>query len=99
MKCFGTQTPILAPGARGGQSDSSVEARRAVRDAAASFEALLVREAFAPLAKAMGFYGDTVVAAAAQSVARSERGGLTDRLERSMRASESSDAASGEVSR
>ena len=93
MKCFGSQTTSTVP------SESNVAPKRAARDAAASFEALLVREAFAPLAKAMGFYGDTVVAAAAQAIARSERGGLTDRLERSMRASEASDAVTDAVPR
>lgn len=70
-----------------------------MRDAAASFEAFLVREAFAPLAKAIGFYGDTVVAAVAQAMARSERGGLTDRLEQSMRVAEPPDSATDAVSR
>ena len=32
------------------------------REVAAQFEALLFKDAFAPLAKAMGFYGDAVVA-------------------------------------
>ena len=92
MKCFGSQITSIAL-----SSVSNQAQRRAVRDAAAGFEALLVREAFAPLAKAMGFYGDSVVAAAAHAVARSERGGLTDRLERSMRTSEGTDLATDAV--
>jgi hypothetical protein len=47
------------------------------REMAAQFEAILFKEAFAPLAKAMGFYGDAVVTAAAQAMTRSA-GGLTD---------------------
>jgi hypothetical protein len=90
MKCFESQTTSIA---------RSTAPQHAVRDAAASFEALVVREAFAPLAKAIGFYGDTVVAAAAQAMARSERGGLTDRLERSMRVPEPPDSATDAVSR
>ena len=90
MKCFGSQITSIVPNPAYGRS---------VRDAAASFEALLVREAFAPLAKAMGFYGDTVVAAAAQAIARNERGGLTDRFERSMRVAEPSDLSLEAVSR
>ena len=93
MKCFGSQTTSIVP------SDSNIAPQRATRDAAASFEALLVREAFAPLAKAMGFYGDTVVAAAAQAIARSERGGFADRLERSMRVVQSTGPATGVVTR
>lgn len=77
MKCCGS--PITSTG----RNDAGATLR-ATRDVAASFEALLVREAFAPLANAMGFYGDTVVAAAAQTMARAQRGGLTDRLERAM---------------
>lgn len=99
MKCFGSQTISTGPNAAPQRTDSSAAQRRAVRDAAASFEALLVREVFAPLAKAIGFCGDTVVAAAAQAVARSERGGLTDRLERSMRTTELSDSATDAVPR
>jgi hypothetical protein len=43
---------------------------------------LLFAAAFRPLAASLGFYGDAVVGGVAQSVARSERGGLTDRLAR-----------------
>ncbi len=50
------------------------------REAAAQFAALLTAAAFKPLATALGFYGDIVVDGVAQSLARSERGGLTDRL-------------------
>jgi hypothetical protein len=54
------------------------------RDVAAQFEALLFKEAFAPLAKAMGFYGDSVVSAAAQSMTRSADTGLADPLAAAM---------------
>jgi hypothetical protein len=52
------------------------------RELAAEFAAELTRVALAPLAKALGFYGDTAVAATATSIARRESGGLTDELER-----------------
>jgi hypothetical protein len=45
---------------------------------------MLLASAFAPLAKSMGFFGDAVVAAAARSIARDERGGLADALERAL---------------
>jgi hypothetical protein len=54
--------------------------RAAARDAAAQFAGLLIQGAFRPLATALGFYGDVVVASVAQSLARDERGGLTDRF-------------------
>lgn len=41
-----------------------------MREAAVAFDALLLAQAFGPLGKAMGFYGDMVVDLAAQSVAR-----------------------------
>ncbi len=50
------------------------------REAAVQFAGLLIQAAFRPLASALGFYGDVVVASVAQSMARAERGGLTDRL-------------------
>ena len=56
----------------------------ALRDVAAQFEALLFKEAFAPLSKAMGFYGDAVVTAAAQAMMRSAGNGLTGPLEAAM---------------
>ncbi len=51
-----------------------------LRDAVAQFEALLFKEAFAPLSKAMGFYGDAVVGAAAASMLRGSSTGLADSL-------------------
>ncbi|GAC1308920.1 MAG: hypothetical protein NVSMB21_14870 [Vulcanimicrobiaceae bacterium] len=71
MKCCESQITSIA---RSGATPRT-------RDVAASFNALLFAQAFAPLAKAMGFYGDTVVALAARRMALGERGGLTDRLE------------------
>jgi hypothetical protein len=67
--------------ASGGGSDRTQHAT-APREVAAEFAAELTRVAFAPLAKALGFYGDTAVAATATSIARRESGGLTDELER-----------------
>lgn len=88
MKCYGSQITSTVR--------SQIESRRELgtvrdgsppkraREVAAAFNALLLGETFAPLAKAMGFYGDTVVGLAARSMARSERGGMTDRLERAI---------------
>jgi len=59
---------------------------------AAEFEALLFAQAFAPLAKAMGFYGETVVGAATRTLVRNERGGLVDHLERALESSAQRDA-------
>jgi hypothetical protein len=50
------------------------------RDAAAQFAGMLIQSAFRPLATALGFYGDLVVASVAQSMARDERSGLTGRF-------------------
>ena len=69
MKCCGLPTTSTVPNVS------------RLREAAAAFSALLFGEAFKPLAKAMGFYGDSVIGLAAQSMARNERGGMTDRLE------------------
>ncbi len=74
MKCCGSPTTSTVP-----------NASRA-REVAAAFNALLVAEAFKPLAKAIGFYGDTVVGLVAETMARGERGGMTDRLERAIEA-------------
>ena len=52
------------------------------REVAAQFAAELTRVAFAPLAKALGFYGDAAVSATAMAIARRETGGLTDELDK-----------------
>ena len=78
MKCCESPIISIVPKSRS-------EAPRS-REAAAQFAALLMEAAFKPLAAAIGFYGDLVVGTAAQSVARAERGGLTDRLERALEA-------------
>jgi hypothetical protein len=76
MKCCGSRTTstVLDP--------APVRAER--REVAAQFEALLLQAAFAPLAKAIGFYGDAVVAAAAQSMTRAAGDGLTGPLDRAI---------------
>lgn len=74
MKCCGSQITFTAP--------EPPAARDATREAAAQFAAELTRVAFAPLARALGFYGDAALAAASQSIARRETGGLTDEIER-----------------
>jgi hypothetical protein len=52
-----------------------------LREAATRFAALLYQQAFASLAKPLGFFGETVVASVSQSLVREERGGLAGRLE------------------
>ncbi len=76
MKCCGSPITSTVP-------NVAVAPSRA-RDVAAQFDALLASAAFKPLASAMGFYGDLVVNAASQAIARNERGGLTDKLERAI---------------
>ena len=70
FSAFGTAAPTTA-------------ASNATREMAAQFEAMLFKEAFAPLSKAMGFYGDSVVSAAAQAMARGAEG-LADPLASAM---------------
>jgi hypothetical protein len=65
-----------APSSAAESPDSSA------REAATQFEAILFAQAFGALAKPMGFYGDIVVAETARALARNERGGLADHLER-----------------
>ena len=80
MKCCGSQTTFTVPKLRS-------EPERA-REVAADFNALLIDAAFKPLASALGFYGDLVVGTAARAIARAERGGFTDRLERTIEATD-----------
>jgi hypothetical protein len=54
-----------------------------VRELAAGFEAMLLQAAFAPLAKAIGFYGETVVGIATRSMLRDDSG-LTSTFERAL---------------
>jgi hypothetical protein len=65
-----------------GSGPDRMQSVEAPREVAAEFAAELTRVAFAPLAKALGFYGDVAVSATATSIARRESGGLTDELER-----------------
>jgi hypothetical protein len=78
MKCCASPITSTAPNAGETGRDATVPAR----EAASQFNALLIQIAFKPLATALGFYGDLVVGTVSQTMARSERGGLTDRLER-----------------
>ncbi|GAC1497250.1 MAG: hypothetical protein NVS4B5_22190 [Vulcanimicrobiaceae bacterium] len=55
---------------------------------AANIEALLFRETFAPLAKAIGFYGETVVAAATRAMVAAN--GSDVRVARSIEPAETS---------
>ena len=74
MKCSGSPTTSIVL--------SDMPAVSASREAASQFAAELTRVAFAPLAKPLGFYGDAALAAASQSIARRETGGLTDEIAR-----------------
>jgi hypothetical protein len=60
------------------------ESDGAARELAAQFESLLLRAILAPLSTSLGFYGDAVAADAARTIARGERGGLTDALARAV---------------
>lgn len=94
MKCFGSPTTSIvrnAPPAR-----TSFDRPPDSREAAAAFGALLYRETFAPIAKSLGFYGDTVVGLVTQTMARNERGGIVDGLERAIAAASASRAGAGE---
>lgn len=54
---------------------------RPAREAAVTFETLLLQEALRPLARSMGVYGDAVLGACANAIARHDRGAWMDRLE------------------
>ncbi len=84
MKCCGSQTISTVP-------NPNITPAGA-REVASQFNALLIGVAFKPLVAAMGFYGELVVAGASQAIARAERGGLTDRLERAIDAARRSAA-------
>ncbi|GAC1299975.1 MAG: hypothetical protein NVSMB19_05580 [Vulcanimicrobiaceae bacterium] len=85
MKCCGSPTTSTVPNLQPGDGSGAAVPSRA-REVAAAFNALLLAEAFKPLTKTMGFYGDTVVGIVARTMARDERGGLTDRLESALAA-------------
>ncbi len=76
MKCCASQITSTV------RSVEAVPSR--AREIASQFNALMMAAAFKPLASALGFYGDLVVGVATQATTRSERGGLTDALERSI---------------
>ncbi len=82
MKCCGSRTTSTVPELRSGEAavPRSQSAASRSRDVAATFEALLMKSAFGPVSRALGFYGDLVVGEVAQTVARGEHGGLVDRL-------------------
>src|SRR5476649_1086123 len=77
MKCYESRTTSTA--------EVALQARRArpsAREAAVAFEALLFTQMLKPCSQALGFYGDAALAACAGSIARHERGGFSDRIER-----------------
>jgi hypothetical protein len=51
------------------------------REVAVAFEGMLLREALAPLAKPLGFYGDLVLGACTQAVAERSHAGLATALQ------------------
>ncbi len=75
MRC--SASPIICNGHK------AIE-RSDAREVAAQFDAMLMQAAFAPLAKALGFYGDAVVGSVSRSVAEHEHGGLAASLEREL---------------
>jgi len=75
MRCSASPTTCNGP--------KAIE-RSDAREVAAQFDAMLMQAAFAPLAKALGFYGDAVVGWVARSVAEHEHGGLAASLEREL---------------
>ncbi len=54
----------------GGAVRSAISSQPSTEAQAALFEGLLFEAALAPVAKAMGFYGDLVVAEACRTIAR-----------------------------
>ncbi len=83
MKCCGSPITSTARNVIPGEkllTGQTAPPGSAPREVAAQFEALLMKSVFAPVARALGFYGDLVVGEVATAVARQERAGLTDRL-------------------
>ncbi len=65
MRCSASPTTCIAP--KTGIAERAAVGSRA-KEAASQFEAMLFSKALAPVAKAMGFYGDLVVAAATHAM-------------------------------
>jgi hypothetical protein len=72
MKCCASQTTYTT---------NPVE-KKSPRGAAVAFEALLFAQVLKPMAKTLGFYGETALDACANEIARNERGVLAEKLER-----------------
>jgi len=77
MRCCASPTTSIA-------AEPGTRERSQRREAAAAFAAELLRAAFAPLVRPLGFFGEAVVDAVALSAARAERGGVTDAIERTL---------------
>jgi hypothetical protein len=73
--------PLVDARRIGAAAPPALPNRPTARELAVRFEALLLQRAFAPLAKAMGFYGDTIVAVASEAMLRGAGAGLTGPLE------------------
>lgn len=82
MKCCGSPTTsiarnVVAPRVASGDASAFSAAVRDRAQVVAGVEAIVMRAAFAPLAKAMGFYGDLVVAAALDGLTRTSARGTS----------------------
>jgi hypothetical protein len=75
MKCCGSRTTSTARPADVEPVAASEQARAAAR----AFETLLLRTAFQPLAKPLGFFGDIAVDACARAVVNADAS-LVDRI-------------------
>lgn len=80
MKCCGSPTISTVRNIAAPSSPGCKGAARA-REVAAAFEGMLLREAFAPLAKPMGFYGDLVLEAGSRAIAERPHAGLAAALQ------------------
>lgn len=65
MKCYESRTTSTAESALQAQSS-----RSSMREAPVAFEALLFAQILKPFSQSLGFYGDTVLAECADSIAR-----------------------------
>jgi len=65
MKCYESRTTSTAESALQAQSRQA-----SAREAAVAFEALLFAQMLKPFSKSLGFYGDVVLDACADSIAR-----------------------------
>jgi hypothetical protein len=77
MKCYESQTTSTTEIAL-----QAHHVRASAREGAVAFEAMLFAQMLKPFSQSLGFFGDAALAACANSIARHERGGFSDRIER-----------------